>query len=140
MAQLVLKNIFINMPKLEEKTKNFFDTIKKTVSNKEPECINAKEAYMVSKYGKALTEEDLFKETIKRINDAIKVKSLNSSEFALITSIKSELTNRCQEICSYYESLGYSVQLIDKDTKINNKILKGLITPMIIIAWGEYSF
>lgn len=126
------------MTQFEEKSRNFFISLKEAFNWKENNVINAHDAYMIAKYGAPVTEEDLFNETIKTINQLIKTKVLNSFDCAVIKNLCTEITPYYNDLVEYYEHKGYTVYFIDTNSTIDGRSVVGINSPMIIITWGNF--
>lgn len=126
------------MTQFEEKSRNFFTSLKEAFNWKENNVINAHDAYMIAKYGAPVTEEDLFNETIKTINQLIKTKVLNSFDCAVIKNLCTEIAPYYNDLVEYYEHKGYTVYFIDTNSTIDGRSVVGINSPMIIITWGNF--
>lgn len=126
------------MGQFEEKSRNFFSTLKEAFTLKEHKVVTAREAYMTAKYGAPITEEALYDETIKVINHAIKEKVHNSLDCALIKNLRPEMAPYYNDLIKYYEDKGYTVYLINQNSTIDKKPVIGISSPMVIITWGNF--
>ena len=115
---------------------NFLDKLKTSL---EPnESISAFQAYMLAKYQKVYTVDELFKSLVTNIWTGIKAKA-GIGHYSYITELDEELLKYLPKIQETFQSLGFTVILLDNNTTINNSKLKNIKNQFIIFIWDSIS-
>lgn len=83
--------------------------------NTNKDSFQAKEAYMLAKYGRIYTEEQLYERIVYEINETVKSKII-STKYSLSYDMDPHFMYVCDKVITYYESRGFQVALLTNES------------------------
>ena len=110
-------------------TKKGFNKLKSILSPRKKE-ISALDAYTKSKYGEALTEEEMYNKCLVEIEETI-IAKCNSGQDTLLYGFDNAIVTLEDKLVKHYKDLGYNVVILD------SKISSCLKSHYLLITWAK---
>lgn len=104
-------------------------------------AINAKKAYMVSRYEHAISQKDLLQRFFASTNEQIAIKCAQKT-FCCMVEIDDDIKEFIPNIVEHFQDkLGYKIIVIDNDTEILDKTTKKPVkvspnSTFLILMWN----
>lgn len=116
--------------------KSFLNTIFESFGTK---FMDRNSAYLISKYGRKVSESEMFKEFLKETKSLVKQKTANG-EYSLVAEIPEEIVKYIDAIEEFYvNKLDYGMAVINGET-LSQSFSKGNYnskTTYMFLSWGQ---